>query len=133
MEILAGTLGALLGLLVLWVLLSAFFIWIGAKMAFIQKASFGRAIMAALACGMGSFLLSGILLFLPPIGPILGQVIGIMLSLFIIKAIFETSFGKAFLAWMFQIFAVIIAFVVCFLTFGVALFAVFHEGTGLRV
>ena len=133
MEALAGTLGALLGLLVLWVLLSAFFIWIGAKMAFIPKASFGRAIMAAIACGMGSFLLSGVLLFLPPIGPILGQVIGIMLSLFIIKAIFETSFGKALLAWIFQIFAVIIAFVVCFLTFGAALFAVFYEGTGVQL
>ena len=133
MQILAGTLGALLALLVLWVLLSAFFIWIGAKMAFIPKASFGRAIMAAIACGMGSFLLSGVLLFFPPVGPIMGQVIGIMLSLFIIKAIFETSFGKAFLAWMFQIFAVIIAFAVCFLTFGAALFTVFYEGTGVWV
>jgi|GEM_PF-668003 len=128
MEILAGTLGALLGLLVLWVLLSAFFIWLGAKMAFIPKASFGRAIMAAIACGMGSFLLSGLLLFLPPIGPLIGQIIGIILSLFIIKAIFETSFGKAFLAWMFQIFAVIIALVVCFLTFGGALFGLLNEG-----
>lgn len=127
MEILAGTLGALLGLLILWVLLSAFFIWIGAKMAFIPKASFGRAIMAAIACGMGSFLLSGVLLPLLPVGPIMGQVIGIMLSLFIIKAIFETSFGKALLAWIFHIFAVIVAYVVCFLTFGAALFALLYE------
>ena len=133
MEMMAGTLGALLGLLVLWVLLSAFFIWIGAKMAFIPKASFGRAIMAAIACGMGSFLLSAILLPLLPVGPIMGQIIGIILSLFIIKAIFETSFGKALLAWMFQIFAVIIAFIVCFLTFGAALFAVLYERTGLRL
>jgi hypothetical protein len=133
MEVLAGTLGALLGLLVLWVLLSAFFIWVGAKMAFIPKASFGRAIMAAIACGMASFLLSGMLLPLPTVGPIMGQIIGIILSLLIIKAIFETSLGKAFLAWMFQIFAVIIAFVICFLTFGAALFAVFYEGTGLRL
>jgi len=127
MEIMAGTLGVLLGLLVLWVLLSAFFIWIGAKMAFIPKASFGRAIMAAIACGMASFLLSGILLPLLPVGPIMGQVIGIMLSLFIIKAIFETSFGKALLAWIFHIFAVIVAYVVCFLTFGAGLFALLHE------
>ena len=130
MEGLAGVLGAAMGLLVLWVLFAAFFIWLGAKMAFIPKASFGRAIMAAIACGMGSFLLSGILLFLPGIGPLLGQIIGIMLSLFIIKAIFETTFGKAFLAWIFQIFAVIIAFLVCFLTFGAALFGVLNEGTG---
>ena len=123
MEALAGSLGVVLGLLAVWVLFSAFFIWIGAKMAFIPKASFGRAIMAAIACGMGSFLLSGMLLFLPSIGPLLGQIIGIILSLFIIKAMFETSFGKAFLAWLFQIFAVIITLVVCLRTFGAALFA----------
>jgi len=131
MDALAGALGAALGLLVLWVLFSAFFIWIGAKMAFIPKASFGRAVMTAIACGMGSFFLSGILLFLPGIGPLLGQIIGIVLSLFIIKAMFDTSFGKALLAWMFQIFAVVIALLVCFLTFGGVLFRALNEGTAL--
>jgi len=118
-----AALGAVAGLLVLWVLLAAFFIWIGAKMALIQKSSFGRAILAALACAMSSFVFSGILLMIPLVGPVVGQIIGIILSLFVIKVIFETSFGKAFLAWIFQIFAVIVAFVICFFTFGGALLA----------
>ena len=127
MEVVAAALGAVLGLLVLWVLLAAFFIWIGAKMALIRKSSFGRAILAALACGISSFIFSGILLSVPVIGPVLGQIIGIMLSLFIIKVIFETSFGKAFLAWIFQIVAVIATFVIGFLTFGAALLALFEQ------
>jgi len=126
MELLGTALGALLGLLALLVLVAAFFIWIGAKMALIQKSSFARAILAAVACGTSSFILSGMLLMLPVVGPILGQIIGIVLSLFIIKAVFETTFGKAFLAWVFHIFAVLVAYVVCLLTFGGALLVLFE-------
>jgi hypothetical protein len=125
MELLGGVLGAVLGLLALLIVASAFFIWIGAKMAFIQKSSFARAILAAVACGTCSFILSAVLLMLPIVGPILGQIIGILLSLFIIKVIFETTLGKAFLAWIFHIFAVIVAYVVCLLTFGGALLVLF--------
>jgi hypothetical protein len=127
MEVVGAALGAVLGLLALWILLAALFIWIGAKMAFIEKSSFARAVLAAVACGTSSFVLSGMLLAIPVIGPVLGQIIGILLSLIIIKAIFETSFGKAFLAWVFQIFAVIVAFVIGFLTFGAALLALFER------
>ncbi len=126
MELLGAALGAVLGLLALLILVAAFFIWIGAKMAFIKKSSFARAILAAVACGTSSFILSGALLVFPIVGPILGQIIGILLSLFVIKVVFETSFGKAFLAWLFHILAVIIAFVICLFTFGGALLVLFE-------
>lgn len=126
MGLLGTAFGTVLGLLALVILVAAFFIWIGAKMALIRKSSFARAILAAVACGTASFILSGMLLMFPVVGPILGQVIGIMLSLFIIKVVFDTSLGKAFLAWIFHVFAVIIAYVVCLLTFGGALLVLFE-------
>jgi len=53
----------------------------------------------------------------------LGTLIGIIATLFLIEAIFETSFGKALLAWILTVVAEIIGVFIVFLIFGAVIFA----------
>ncbi len=98
-------------LFVLMVLIGGFFMWIAAKIARVEKSSFGRAIMAALASSFVSIVAAIIFNLLPVIGNLFGFLIGIVLSILVIKAIFSTSIGKALLVWIFDIIATAIALV----------------------
>jgi|Deesub1362B_J571_1020462.scaffolds.fasta_scaffold00031_95 hypothetical protein len=77
------------------------FLWIGARFAKIEDASFGKAFIATLV-GM---LLSGIL---GNIIPVIGGLIGLIAFLWVVKTVFNTNWGKAVIAWL---FAIVVAFV----------------------
>ena len=109
--------GAIIGIFILSILISGFFMWLGAKMAGIKKSTFGRAILAAIAASLITYIVSAVFSVLPVIGTILGFFIGLLLSLFAIKSVFNTTFGRAFLAWIFNIVAQILAVII-----GAALF-----------
>ena len=108
-----ATLGT--GILVVFalaIIISGFFMWVGAKMAGIPKATFGKAIGAAIAVSLATWLIAVVFSIVPFIGTIVGFIVGLLVSLFLIKSIFSTTMGKAFLAWLFNIFAQILAIVV---------------------
>ncbi|MBU7032945.1 MAG: hypothetical protein HXS53_10470 [Theionarchaea archaeon] len=93
-------------------LITAFFIWIGAKLAGIRNASFGKAIIAALVSVIVLTLMVPLLSLTPLGGGLLGLLLGILISVYIIKAVFDTSWGKAILAWILYVVAVVIAIVI---------------------
>jgi hypothetical protein len=97
--------GTLLSL-VLAVLISGIFMWIGARLAGIQRATLGRAIFAAISGTAIVWLVGGLLATTLPLGgSILGFLVILLLVLVATRIIFDTSFGKALLAWIFFILA----------------------------
>ena len=108
---------AVLGVAILAMLIATFFMWIGAKMAGVKKATFGRSFIAALGSAFLTWLLSLSLSFFPPFGPPIGFVIGLILVIFIIMGAYDTTFGKALLVWLFHLLAEIAAIVIGILTF----------------
>jgi hypothetical protein len=94
----AGVLFLLVGVMV-----AGLFMWLGAKIAGVRRASFGRAVVAALASWVVTGLCYGLAPLLPIIGLGLATVGAILLSVVVIKAAFDTSFGKALLVWVFNL------------------------------
>ena len=84
--------------LLLWLFVSAAFLLWGARLAGIERRSFGRAIGTLLLGGFASALLSGILRSSPYVGAGLGVLLGFCVSAFVTMAIFDTTFGKALVA-----------------------------------
>ena len=84
--------------LLLWLFVSAAFLLWGARLAGIERRSFGRAIGTLLLGGFASALLSGLLRSSPYVGAGLGVLLGFCVSAFVTMAIFDTTFGKALVA-----------------------------------
>ena len=84
--------------LLLWLFVSASFLLWGARIAGIERRSFGRAIGTLLLGGFASALLSGLLRSSPYVGAGLGFLLGLCVSAFVTMAIFDTNFGKALVA-----------------------------------
>ena len=103
------TIGGILGIFALSIIIAGFFMWIGAKLAGVAKSSFGLAIGAAIVVSLVTWVISGLFSILPVIGTLLGFVIALIVSIFLIKAVFDTSLGKAFLTWIFNIMAQFLA------------------------
>ena len=91
-------------LLLLWLFVSAACLLWGARLAGIERRSFGRAIGTLLVGGIASALLSGLLRSSPYVGAGLGFLLGLCVSAAVMMAIFDTTFGKALvanlLAWL---------------------------------
>ena len=85
-------------LLLLWLFVSAAFLLWGARLAGIERRSFGRAIGTLLLGGLASALLSGLLRSSPYVGAGLGFLLGLCVSAFVMMALFDTTFGKALVA-----------------------------------
>ncbi len=99
------------------VLIDAIFLWIGTKFAGIDKASFGKAIIGVIVLIVLSAISGSVL---GPFG-ILGVILSFIVTLWAVKALYGTSWGKAFLA-------LILAFI-AFIVLSVVLLALL--GTGL--
>ena len=94
----AGALVLLIGVVV-----AGLFMWLGAKIAGVRRATFGRAVVAAIASWFVTGLCFGLAPILPVIGLGLATLGSILLSLVVIKAAFDTSLGKALLVWIFNL------------------------------
>lgn len=94
----AGVLVLLVGVMV-----AGLFMWLGAKIAGVRRASFARAVVAAIASWVVTGLCYGLAPLLPIIGLGLATIGAILLSIVVIKAAFDTSFGKALLVWVFNL------------------------------
>jgi hypothetical protein len=87
------------------VLIGGLFMWIAAKIARVEKSSFGRAMAAAVATAFVEILVSFLFNLVPVLGSFFGFIVGLLAAILVIKTVFATSFGKAFLVWIFNIVA----------------------------
>ncbi|UCF06478.1 MAG: hypothetical protein JSV33_05475 [bacterium] len=94
------------------VVIGAFFMWIAAKIARVERSSFGRAIVAAIGSSFVSLLVAFLFHWIPLLGNLIGFIVGLFLSILVIKAAFDTSFGKALLVWTFDIIAKIVSVII---------------------
>jgi hypothetical protein len=123
MSIISAILGAIIGIFFIAWAISALFMLVAAKVSAVEGASFGKALLAAFGCSFITWLCAAVFSVLPVIGTFLGMVVGILLSMVVIKSVFATSFGRAFLVWIFNALGQAVAVVVAVLTFAGALFS----------
>lgn len=99
------------------IFLDAIFLWIGTKFAGIDKASFGKAIIGVFVL----IVLSAILVsLLGPLG-LFGTIISFIVTLWVVKVLYGTSWGKAFLALILAFVAFIVLSAVLLALLGVGL------------
>lgn len=95
--------------------IEAVFIWIGARLAGVYPVTFGRCFKVAFFTVVITFLaamalhLLLVLHILPMLGPVAGWIIGVLISIYVIKAVFAVGFGRALVVWIFTVIAQVIA------------------------
>ncbi|AIF68618.1 hypothetical protein PAP_00875 [Palaeococcus pacificus DY20341] len=94
----------------------AVFLWLGARFAKIEDATFGKAFIATL----GGLIISAIL---GSIIPIIGGILGLAAYLWIVKTVFNTDWGKAVIAWLFAIVIAIVLMVIIGIIVGISVMA----------
>ncbi len=109
MEYLALSIGGLLFVAFLVVILDSLFLHAGAKMAGVRNATFGKAVKASIACALATLLLAIVFSWIPVAGTGVGFLIGLGLTILVLQASYSTSFGKAFLLWIFNVIAQVLA------------------------
>lgn len=124
MQYVALSIGGLLVVAFLVVVLDSFFLHVGARMAGIRRATFGKAVKASIACALATLLLAIIFSWIPVAGTAVGFLIGLALTILVLQASYNTSFGKAFLLWIFNVVAQIIAVILGAMLFSGVLAAV---------
>jgi hypothetical protein len=101
-----------IGLFVAATIISAFFIWIGTKVAGVSGATFGKAFWAAIVTSFTVWALTGIGSAAFGFGSIAAWVLGVLITLLLIKWIYKTTWGKSFLTWLFCGIAQVVVLVV---------------------
>lgn len=94
---------------ILMVIIGGLLMWIAAKLARVENASFGRAMAAAVAASFVEVLVSFLFNLVPALGNLFGFILGLVVTILVIKTIFRTSFGKALLVWVFNLVAAFVA------------------------
>ena len=93
-----------LGLGLAWLFLSAAFLLWGARLAGVERRSFGRALATILLGGLAWAIVQALFLSAPLVGTGTGLLLGFCVSAAVMTSVFDTSFGKAFaanvLAWL---------------------------------
>ncbi|MBN2159552.1 MAG: hypothetical protein JW807_09160 [Spirochaetes bacterium] len=117
MEIIGFTLLVIVGICILVATaLSAFFIWIGSKFTGVRSATFGRAFYAAILSSVVVWALTGLATALFGIGSVAGWILGIVVTLWIFKSVYDTDWGSAVMIWIFSgIAQIIVGIIVVFL------------------
>jgi len=89
-------------LIFLGTLLATFLMWYGAGLGGIDKSGFWRSFQVAFLACVATYLLALAALVLgPPVQTLYGFAIGLLLSVFIIKGFYRTSFIRAMVPWLF--------------------------------
>ena len=93
-----------LGAALAWLFLSAAFLLWGARLAGVERRSFGRALATILLGGLAWAIVQAVFLSAPLVGTGTGLLLGFCVSAAVMTSVFDTSFGKAFaanvLAWL---------------------------------
>jgi len=96
---------------VFMVIIGGLLMWVAAKIARVEKSSFGRAMAAAVATSFVSVLVSFLFRLIPMLGDLVGFIAGLVIAILIIKTVFDTSFGKGLVVWIFYLVATGVAIV----------------------
>ncbi len=106
LETIEAWIGFVLVLKFLGTLLACFLIWYGASLASIEKSGFWRSLLAAfLACVVTYLLALAALVLGPPVQTLHGFAAGLLLSIFVIKGTYRTSFSRTLVPWLFFLIA----------------------------
>ena len=109
--------------LLLWLFISASFLLWGARLAGVERRSYGRAFATLLLGGIASALLTAVLSAAPLVGTGLGLLLGFCVSAAVMTPIFDTTFGKALaaniLAWLLPPLLIVGLVLLGFAVFGV--------------
>ena len=103
---------------VLSLIIGALFVWFGAKVAGVNKRrrTWGNAILVVI-------LMLVLRILLGHIGGGIGELLGIIGSIAIIKYVYSTAWVKAIIAWVFMLIAIVVVAIVLGIgIIGVALF-----------
>lgn len=105
---LAYVVGWLIALLIV-----AWFMEMGAKLAGIEDVSLGKSLIAIFGGGILAGIAGAVLFFLP----VINVIVAFVVYIWVIKTVFNISWGKAFVAWLLAIIleivtVVIIAFII---------------------
>lgn len=103
--------------LIISAIIGAIFIHIGAKVARIADATFLKAFEAALIGAILALILGLLTSW--------GSIIAFILVIAVIKFVYNTTWGKAFIAWLIYIIVIIIVIVIIVVLVGAALFMAF--------
>lgn len=87
------------------VVLDSLFLHIGAKLAGVPRATFWKAVKASIACALATLLLALVFSVVLVAGTGVGFLAGLLLTILVLQASYGTSFGKAFLLWIFNVAA----------------------------
>jgi hypothetical protein len=80
--------------------LAAIFIWIGSRLAGVPNATFGKAFVSALLSSIAVWVLTGSATLYFGYDTLEVWLLGLALTLLILKSIYSTGWGKAFLIWI---------------------------------
>ena len=117
--VISTILGAAAAVVVLAIVLNAFSFWVAGKVISVKTATFGRAILIAIAVSSITWMISYLLSVIPITGVVIGFLLGASLTIFIIKTGFEIeSFSKAFFVWVAYLIAQAITIIIVASTFG---------------
>jgi hypothetical protein len=118
MEILGTFMGATIVTAIIAAVVGGIFMWIGANLAGVRRATFGRSIIAAVLATLVTWVITVIFSYLPFYGNAIGYFLGIVFSIFVIQGVFGIRFVKGLLVWLFYIVAQFVAMLLVGLVLG---------------
>jgi|ERR1041385_1363342 hypothetical protein len=124
MGVLTVILGSIVAIFVIAWVITALLMLLAAKISGVQAATFGRAVLAAFGCSFVTWLCAALFSIVPGVGTLLGAIVGVLLSIFVISGVFHAGIGRSFLVWVFNAVGQVVAVVIAVLTFAGALFGV---------
>ena len=105
-----------------WLLLYAAFLLWGARLAGVERRSFGRALATILLGGLAWAIVQALFFAAPLVGTGAGLLLGFCVSAAVMMPVFDTTFGKAFaanvLAWILPFLLAGALFLLGFALFG---------------
>ncbi|GEM_PF-5132345 len=116
------------GLLAISLVIAAALIFIGARIAGLKYVTIVRASIAALSASGAAWVCVTLFpdVMVPVLGVSLGAILGVFLSLFVIKEVLNTSVGPALLVWAFDMAAQVVAGLLGISVMGVQLLHLFR-------
>jgi len=124
-ELLGYGIGIFILIIIVQLVIGGLFMYLGAAIAGVQNNSFGKGILgfivSMLIMGLIGFIFTLLFFFFPPLGALIGFVVGMLITAAILKGIYSTSFGKGFvtllMAWIINAVVIAIFFAVAGLSF----------------
>ena len=108
-------------------LIGALFMWVGAKLAGVRESSFGRSIAAASGASFATWSIALVASVVPGVGTAAGLLLGIFMSVLIIRSAYDTSLGKAFLVWIFDLLAEALSLAAGMVFFAATIMSLLHR------